>query len=200
MRKLVGALHAPLVFDRRTRVLSGELAALLPPGASVLDVGCGDGTISAMIGTARPDASIHGVDVMLRPQTRIPVEVFDGRTLPSADKSVDVVMFVDVLHHTDDPMVLLREAARVARKMVLLKDHTRDGLLAGARLRFMDWVGNAPHGVVLPYNYWSEGQWLAGFEALGLTVEAWRSEIGLYPFPVSLVFGRGLHCIVALTP
>jgi len=200
MRKLVGALHAPLVFDRRTRVLSGELAALLPKGASVLDVGCGDGTISAMIGAARPDASLRGVDVMLRPETRIPVEVFDGRTLPAADKSMDVVMFVDVLHHTEDPMVLLREAARVARRLVLLKDHTRDGLLAGARLRFMDWVGNAPHGVVLPYNYWSEAQWRRGFAALGLTVAAWRSEIGLYPFPASLVFGRGLHCIVALTP
>lgn len=200
MRKLVGALHAPLVFDRRTRVLSEALAGLLPPQASVLDVGCGDGTISAMIAAARPDVAMRGVDVMVRPQTRILVELFDGRTLPAADRSVDVVMFVDVLHHTDDPAVLLREAARVARRMVLLKDHTRDGVLAGARLRFMDWVGNAPHGVVLPYNYWPEARWRASFAALGLTVAAWRREIGLYPFPASLVFGHGLHCIVALTP
>ena len=55
-------------------------------------------------------------------------------------------MFVDVLHHTDDPMVLLREAGRVASGFVLIKDHTQNGILAGRRLRFMDWVGNARHG------------------------------------------------------
>jgi SAM-dependent methyltransferase len=200
MRKLVGALHAPLVFDRRTRVLSGHLAAMLPREASVLDVGCGDGTISAMIGEQRPDVTIRGVDVLLRPQTHIPVELFDGKVLPAADKSVDAVMFVDVLHHTEDPMVLLREAARVARRQVLIKDHTMDGPLAGTRLRFMDWVGNAPHGVVLPYNYWPEARWRQGFAALGLTITEWRRDIGLYPFPASLLFGRGLHCVVALAP
>ena len=200
MRKLVGALHAPLVFDRRTRVLARHLAELIPADAAVLDVGCGDGTISSMIAVARPDVSIRGVDVLLRPETRIPVELFDGTTLPAADKSVDVVMFVDVLHHTEDPMVLLREAARVARKRVLIKDHTMDGPLAGARLRFMDWVGNAPHGVVLPYNYWPEAKWRAAFQALGLTTRDWRTRLGLYPFPVSLVFESSLHCVVALEP
>jgi len=28
-------------------------------------------------------------------------------------------MFVDVLHHTHDPMILLREAVRVARKAIV---------------------------------------------------------------------------------
>jgi ubiquinone/menaquinone biosynthesis C-methylase UbiE len=50
-------------------------------------------------------------------------------------------MFVYVLHHTNDPEVLLREAQRVALKAVVLKDHTRNGLLAYTTLRFMDWVG-----------------------------------------------------------
>ncbi len=200
MRKLVGALHAPLVFDRRTRVLSAHLAALLPQGASVLDVGCGDGTISAMIAAARPDITMRGVDVLLRPETRIPVELFDGTTLPCADDSYDAVMFVDVLHHTVDPMIMLREAARVARRQVLIKDHTMDGPFAGARLRFMDWVGNAPHGVVLPYNYWPERRWREAFATLGMTVTDWRTALGLYPFPASLVFERRLHMVAALTP
>ena len=67
------------------------------------------------------------------------------------DASFDVVMFVDVLHHTDDPLLLLQEAQRVG-KIILVKDHFRKGFLAGPTLRFMDWVGNAHHGVVLPYN------------------------------------------------
>jgi ubiquinone/menaquinone biosynthesis C-methylase UbiE len=79
--------------------------------------------------------------VLVWPHTKIPVTAFDGEHLPFPDKSVDVVMFVYVLHHTNDPEVLLREAQRVALKAVVLKDHTRNGLLAYTTLRFMDWVG-----------------------------------------------------------
>jgi hypothetical protein len=41
-------------------------------------------------------------------------------------------------------MILLREAARVAREAVVIKDHTKNGLAADATLRFMDRIGNPP--------------------------------------------------------
>ena len=110
-----------------------------------------------------------------------------GGTYHLPISSVDVVMFADVLHHTSDPEVLLREAQRVARQAVVLKDHTRDGLLAYTTLRFMDWVGNAHHGVVLPYNYWPEARWKTAFASLGLKIQKWQSKIPLYPWPASLV-------------
>ena len=109
------------------------------------------------------------------------------------DDAVDYALMVDVLHHTDDPTILLREAARVSRRGVVVKDHDVVGLAARPTLRFMDWVGNAHHGVVLPYNYWTPGQWKAAFEALGLRQHGRTSDIPLYPFPASLMFGRRLH-------
>ena len=90
------------------------------------------------------------------------------------------------------------EARRVARKAVLIKDHTRDGLMAGPTLRFMDWGANAPHGVALPYNYWNEQQWRESFERIGLTPSVWRNRLGLYPPGVSWIFGRSLHFIARL--
>jgi hypothetical protein len=86
--------------------------------------------------------------------------------------------FVDVLHHTDDPRVLLR-GARVARRNILIKDHTRNGLFAGPTLRFMDGVGNARFGVALPYNYWTRQQWQDAFRDLDVEVEVWQSRHGL---------------------
>jgi hypothetical protein len=65
-------------------------------------------------------------------------------------------MLADVLHHTTDPMVLLREAARVARRSLIIKDHRTSRIGAAVTLRFMDWVGNRPHHVPLTYNYWPE--------------------------------------------
>lgn len=193
----VGAVHGKLVFNRRTQVLASQLAAVLPEGTA-LDVGCGDGTIDAIIQEARPGLSIRGVDIMVRPETKIPVEPFDGLVLPAQDRSVNSVLFVDVLHHTNDPMVLLREAKRAARKAIVIKDHCSDGLFGYSTLRLMDWVGNAPHGVVLPYNYWSRQQWTAAFAELQLKVSIWQARLGLYPFPASLAFERKLHFIAVL--
>lgn len=187
-----------VVYKRRIEVLASHFAALLPRGAHVLDVGCGDGALSARLGALRSDVRIEGVDVLVRPRTAIPVKAFDGAHLPYDDASVDAVLMVDVLHHTDDPLVLLRESARVARSAVLIKDHLRDGFAAGLTLRAMDWVGNARHGVRLPYNYWSRGQWSHAFEHVGLEVQEWRSSLDLYPVPARWIFDRSLHFIVSL--
>jgi SAM-dependent methyltransferase len=193
-------MHGRLVFGRRVRKLADHLAAALPDAGSVLDVGCGDGSIDVAVLALRPRLRIIGIDVLVRERTHIPVMHFDGTALPFPDHYFDVVMFVDVLHHTPDPSVLLAEARRVARRAVVLKDHTRDGLLAGATLRLMDWVGNAHHGVALPYNYWPEAAWRATFESLKLRVDVWEARLGLYPWPVSLVFDRSLHFIARLVP
>ncbi len=195
---MLGGLHARFVFARRVTVLADALARALPANARVLDVGCGDGSIDRMIMERRPDVTITGIDIMVRPETHIPVATFDGRTIPYADDSHDVVMFVDVLHHTEDPEVLLAEARRVASKAVVIKDHARDGLLAEPVLRLMDWVGNAPHGVELPYNYWPAARWRAAWDRLKLRVEQYEQRLGLYPWPIGLVFERSLHFIARL--
>jgi SAM-dependent methyltransferase len=195
---LIDQIHGGYVFERRVRVLSEELAPLMPQNAQALDVGCGDGLLSKLIMEKRPDVRISGIDVLIRGDTHIPVVQFDGQSIPHPPDSFDAVMFVDVLHHTLDPMILLREAARVARECIVIKDHNRDGLLAGPTLGFMDWVGNARHGVVLPYNYWPERKWTETFSSLQLKLVSKKTNIGLYPWPTSWVFGRRLHFVANL--
>jgi SAM-dependent methyltransferase len=194
----IGRWHRRLVFERRARVLAGMLAERIPRGASVLDIGCGDGTIGRLIADARPDLRIEGVELMARPECQIPCRVFDGATLPMADATYDVCLFVDVLHHTSDPVPLLREARRVTRDLVVIKDHLNESALDDLTLRFMDWVGNRPHGVRLTYNYQSRAQWADHFRTCGLTETSWTSAVPLYPPPMSLVFGRRMHFIGAL--
>ncbi|MFH0342967.1 MAG: class I SAM-dependent methyltransferase [Chromatiales bacterium] len=195
---VVGKIHSGSVFRRRVRVLSQHLCDLLPHGAQVLDVGCGDGSLDSLLLKARPDVTIRGTDVLLRPETHIPVAEFDGERIPYQDSTFDVVLLVDVLHHTVDPLALLREARRVSRCWIVVKDHTKDGLLAAPTLRFMDWFGNAHHGVVLPYNYLTEAEWRQGFDGLDLNVEKWVANVGLYPWPASHFFDRSLHFVARL--
>jgi SAM-dependent methyltransferase len=193
-------VHEKLVFNRRVEVLARTLGDLLPPGSSTLDVGTGDGQIARAVADAQPGTTFEGIDVMLRPVTHIPVTLFDGATIPFDDKSFDVVTFVDVLHHTPDPGLLIREAARVARHAVLIKDHLSENSVQHMTLRLMDWVGNAPHGVVLPYNYASRRQWDIWFAEARLGVDRFSTDVPLYPAPFSAVFGRKLHFVARLVP
>ena len=194
------SLHYNTLFRRRARVLADHLARTLPPEADVLDVGCGNGAVAAAIMQRRPDVRVSGIDVLVQPDAQIPVQPYDGVTIPLADNSVDAVMFVDVFHHTPDPTIPMRDAARVSRGPIVIKDHLTEGPLAKPRLRLMDWVGNAHLGISLPYNYWSKERWHTAFADLGLQVDSWAEDLGLYPPPVSWVFDAHLHFICRVEP
>ncbi len=196
--KLSERIHDRHIYKRRVRVLARHLAELIPERARVLDVGCGDGLLAHLIMQKRPDLDIRGIDVLVRSQTHISVDGFDGNVIPCGDGSVDVVMFVDVLHHTDDPMILLREGARTARAAIVIKDHSLNGFLAGPTLRLLDRVGNARYGVKLPYNYWPRRRWFEVWEMMGLKISVWKTDLELYPWPVDWIFGRSLHFIARL--
>ena len=198
-KKVLNTVHDRIVFRRRVRVLSRRLADELGSSGTVLDLGCGDGSIARAIMDLKLGLAFSGIDVMLRPQTLIPVTRFDGKTIPAEDKSFDWVTIVDVLHHTDDPAALLAEAARVARHGVVVKDHLREGFAAYPTLRLMDWVGNRGHDVRLPYNYLSMADWKALFAKVGVSPRGWRQSLSLYPFPASLLFDRNLHFIATLS-
>ncbi|GHA17703.1 hypothetical protein GCM10007989_11130 [Devosia pacifica] len=200
LKALLNASHDAAVLRRRVKVLARALARAIPGPGRVLDIGCGDGQIAAGLLEQRPDLRLEGVDVLVRPQTRVPVAEYDGETLPFSDNSFDYVTIVDVLHHTDSPVSVLREAARVARQGVVIKDHLREGLLAGPTLRLMDWVGNRGHGVRLPYNYLSLGEWEEAFDRAALDRLTWVDRLDLYPQPLNWWFERRLHFVTLLRP
>jgi len=198
MMNIFDNLHERHIRQRRVDVLVAHLASVMPENASVLDVGCGDGQIAASLLALRPDLTVHGVDIMVRPETAIPVTEFDGQVIASDDQSYDIVSFCDVLHHVPEPMPLLNEAVRVAASGLVIKDHYRNGLAAQARLKWMDDVGNRRHGVPVPARYWSRSEWDRCFLELGIEVAARRESLGLYPFPINLVFDSGLHFVARL--
>jgi ubiquinone/menaquinone biosynthesis C-methylase UbiE len=198
--RLRGRAHQHAVQRRRIRLLPERLASVIPARGTVLDVGCGDGGIARSLMDQRPDLDVTGIDVLVRPNTLIPVTEFDGREIPFPDESFDEVIFVDVLHHTDDPAVLLAEARRIARRGIVVKDHLVAGVGAKPTLKAMDWFGNAHHGVALPYNYWTEREWRSCFDAIGLRVDVWRTDLALYPIPLRWFLDRELHVLCRLSP
>lgn len=196
--RLVGNVHGKLVFRRRVAVLANSIRAMLPKSSTLLDIGCGDGTIAKTLAETVPGLEVSGVEYSPRANCAIPCTGFDGAHLPFEDGSFDGCMFIDVLHHSVDPLSILRDAARVCRRFIVIKDHLAENAFDHWTLRLMDWVGNRPHGVVLPYAYLSREQWVELYRGAGLAQKDTNGKIPLYPAPFSFIFGRGLHFVSVL--
>jgi SAM-dependent methyltransferase len=197
---LVEWMHERGAKSRRARVLAAHAGRLIEGPGTVLDVGCGDGAIAALLQRSRPDLTVSGVDTLVRPGAAIPVTPFDGRTLPFGDGAFGTVLLFDVLHHTDDAGRLLVECARAAAEAIVLKDHLADGWGSAALLRYMDRVGNRRHGVASPGNYLTRAEWAGAFARAGVAPVQWTGRVGLYPWPASLVFDRTLQFVCRLEP
>lgn len=198
MNKIHKYLHRYITLNRRIIRLSNELSKLVVNNSTVLDVGAGSGEICHMIKQNNLSINIRGIDVLLREQTRINVELYDGTHLPFDNNSFDYVFLIDVLHHTPDPLILLNEANRVARKGIILKDHNCNNTFHERILKLTDWFGNAQFGVKLEYNFWSRLKWVNAFSQLKLKEEKYLIDFNLYPKFTRILFWKDLDFISLL--
>ncbi len=192
-------LHNIFIFQRRIKVLSTEILTFINPSIkTILDVGCGDGAIAKLIKNKNKEIKIDGIDVMERPSSSISIELYDGENIPYNNNSFDCTILIDVLHHVKNIKQLLTEAKRVSKKFILIKDHQYKSNFDLNVLKFMDYVGNKPHNVIIEYNFLNEAEWNYMFNDLGLKVIKKKTKLPLYPFPFNILFGRKLHFICLL--
>ncbi|MCH7230434.1 class I SAM-dependent methyltransferase [Glycomyces sp. L485] len=122
--------HESVLRSHRWRTAENSAGYLLPElraDSTVLDVGCGPGTISADLAAiasqGRVTAVDHTEDVLdqaaeaaaARGVTNIDFAVADVHDLRFEDDTFDVVHAHQVLQHVGDPVQALREMRRVAR-------------------------------------------------------------------------------------
>lgn len=166
----------------RVDLVADALAGLAGDARSCLDVGPGDGLVGRAI-AERLGGPVVGADVSPQRDAAIDVVPFDGETLPFEAGAFDAVILADVLHHATSPDALLREALRVARRAVLVKDHFAFGPLSRAILRVLDEVGNAQQGIGVRGTYLSPAAWLDLVARAGgvVTGQVWPLHIHRSP-------------------
>lgn len=162
-----------------------EVLAPVAPVERALDFGCGDGWFARELGRSGLARRVVAVEVLRRRRRRLVEPVlYDGRRLPFADRSFDLVYAVDVLHHTPDPPAALRELLRCCRSHFVLKDHTHRSRLGRWTLALLDEVGNRRFGVSSLYNYQRDWEWLPVIEDAGLTLAELRHPVVVERRPV----------------
>lgn len=122
--------HASVVGQHRRRTAEDAAAFLIPrltPEMSILDVGCGPGSITVGLARRVPAGSVTGIDVVdgVLEEARqlaadnavgnVTFEAGDVYALRYADNSFDVAYAHQVLQHLTDPVRALRELRRVVK-------------------------------------------------------------------------------------
>jgi SAM-dependent methyltransferase len=143
-RSLADVARANTLFGG-TRAVLAELRPVFAAGGdrtlTLLDVGTGAGDIALAAGLG---ASKRGIDLVTigadssialatGPAARLDISVAaDALALPFADRSVDVVVCSQLLHHFTDREIgcVLRELHRVARVRVIVSDLRRSWIAA----------------------------------------------------------------------
>lgn len=122
--------HEAVLRSHRRRTAENSAAYLLPslrPDATVLDVGCGPGTITAGLAARVPAGTVIGLDAepAIIDQARTEHGVGEHRNMSFVtgdtyrlgfeDATFDVVHAHQVLQHLGDPVAALAEMRRVCR-------------------------------------------------------------------------------------
>ena len=166
--------------------LDGLFAEAAP--SSVLDVGCGEGVLTArwaeQLGTGR----VVGIDLedpklrrewTLRPRPNLEFQAMAGQSLPFGDGEFELAAATEVLEHVPDPERTLCEMARVASRHLIVSV-PREPLWRALNLgrgAYVRQLGNTPGHV----NHWSRRGFLRLLDRHGDVLET-RS-----PFPWTMV-------------
>ena len=102
-------------------LIQQSIARLVPQGARVLDLGCGDGALLALLQQTR-GCTGYGIELddanvlacVQRGVNVLQLNLDEGLTM-FADQSFDVVLQIDTLQHLRNAETMLRETARVGR-------------------------------------------------------------------------------------
>ena len=120
----------------RSKLILRAYDGWIKPKDKVLDVGCGDGVVSKIIRDYFK-CKIMGTDIINYVSEDIPFVLMKEKDkLNFKNNEFDIIMFNDTLHHTVYYKELLKEAKRIAKKILIFEEEP------GAYSKFVDIVTN----------------------------------------------------------
>jgi len=155
----------------------------------ILDVGSGSGGVSCEL-LRNGFKNLFCLDVVdLLAYKNLKVILYDGEKIPFTDKKFDVAIIIHVLHHCGDSSKTLKEALRVAKRVVFIEDTYRTKL-ERIIVSVNDALGNFEF---YAHPYKTPKQWrqlLAGFKAKVKVEENWSE------FSYGFLYGRYVMFVV----
>jgi len=152
------------IIEKRTKWIVNSFDEFVEKGKKVLDVGAGGGWIADEI-QKRKNTDTTLLDITDFNQTDLKFILYDGRKMPFLDNSFDVVLLNFVLHHSKNPLEVLKEAKRVSRNKIIIFEDTYNSFFKKIIFYFWDIISNLhsflikPFGEKMAFNFKKASQW-----------------------------------------
>ncbi|MEP3225498.1 MAG: class I SAM-dependent methyltransferase [Parasphingorhabdus sp.] len=137
----------------------------LKPADHLVEIGSGPGSVVEIfrdqgLEVTALDIADNSIEKRLRPI------IYDGEIMPFDDQTFDTGLLLTILHHTKRPDVILHEAARISKRLIIIEDVYESPWQAfytkwTDKLTNMEFFGH-------PHSNRSHQQWLATFDQMGL--------------------------------
>ena len=136
-------------------------------GDRILDLGCGSGIVAKTFQDFF-QAQVIGVDVKDNRIIPVDFKVIDGKNLPFSENSFDCVLISYVLHHSQDPISLLKEAKRVCKNKIIIYEDLPEGIVSKLFCKIHGISFNKFFKIKNPAFFKTGKEWQETFENLGL--------------------------------
>lgn len=145
-----------------------KLETVLPHiHGNTIDIGSGNGMVAFYLqNKGYQMTALDVADLSIHP--KIKTIVYDGEKMPFENQQFDTGLILTVLHHTNDPFVVLQEAQRVCKKLIIIED-IYTNVVQQYMTYFMDTLVNLGHSN-MTYQNKNDPEWKTTFKQLGLKV------------------------------
>ncbi|MEM1192476.1 MAG: class I SAM-dependent methyltransferase [Pseudomonadota bacterium] len=143
------------------------VASWLPAAGPMVEIGSGPGSVLKEFRQCGHD--ITGLDITDSSyEPSLAPVLYDGGAFPFARDQFEAALLLTMLHHTPDPDHILREATRVARRLIIIED------VYAARwqeiaTKVTDSITNLEF-LGHPHTNRTDAHWRQTFDAMGLTL------------------------------
>ncbi len=170
------------ILYKRAEKIVNEIETYLA-GEEILDVGSGGGTVARIIKARNFSVTTLDIADKSHYEEEKPI-IYNGKKFPFDNKSFDTSLILFVLHHAAEPVNLIKEAKRVSKKRIIIKEDIYRNQVE----LFLTKVGDSIVNFEFfnhPHNNLKDSQWKKIFKQLDLKlvkVKYNRAVFLFFPF------------------
>ena len=162
--------YALKIGNKRAALIAQFLLPMIEGSGEIIDVGCGPAHLSYRI-SKLTNRKIKYLDIKKITFTHpdVSVEIYDGEKLPYDESTFETCLCLFVLHHTGDPINILREMKRVSyRNIIVAEDY-----LSSRKYIFCEVIKDLISNFLntkITFQYHTEDEWENMFKELELKI------------------------------
>ncbi|UTW56210.1 class I SAM-dependent methyltransferase [Kordiimonas sp. SCSIO 12610] len=141
------------------------IAPHIKVGETLLEVGSGPGSVVELLRERGHNVTALDVQNSAFSEALAPI-VYDGTRMPFQEGKFDTALILTTLHHAHDPDQVVREAARVAKRVIIIEDIYKSPMQR-VLTKIMDSITNMEF-FGHPHNNRDHDGWQACFTSLNL--------------------------------